>query len=647
MATLPKATTRVQAAAVAQANGLDTICILAPSPTAADITPRLFGSAQQARAMHGYSEGIEYAALHRQPFLYVALPIDTAGTIGREDKSGNTGTSVTTVTAGAGGVLAEHDGVLKVATGGTIGTDQILLEYSADGGRKFKKYRLGTANSFVVPNFNVNVAFAAGTLVAGDTIHTWHGTAPKSATSDWELARAALAAQQKGFRSMLLIGDLANDTEAAAYRDILNAYETENERFVYGRASVYDRLPLATMSRALVRMSTANVTFAEVGATGDTITRASGSFVTDGFVAGMRIAVSGSASNNFTNALITGATATVLTLDTQDLVAEGPVAGVTITGTPGLTFAEVGGTGDTITRAGGGNFLTDGFRVGDRITVSGTVSNNFSNALLTGVTATVLTLDTQDLVAEGIGSFSVTLTAGQTKAAWMAAVDAEFAPIDDEPRVDLSAGRARITSPFSGWYARRPAGWFASVREYGQDLHITTFRKDTGPTGADLFDENGNLVEWDDFTDGGAGSAARFTTMRTWSNGPAGAFITQSLTRADDDSVLSYTHNAAVTNLACSVIQEVCENFIGRTPQVDAAGHAFPDELATLEQEANAALSLALLTNQRGQGARASFAVWTASRNDVLNVPGATLTGILDLNLRGTIINVDTTVKVQ
>src|SRR5688572_28437127 len=164
MATLPKATTTVSATAVAQASGLDTICILSPQPSAADMVPRLFGSATDAHADHGYSEGIEYAALHRKPFLFVALPIDTEGVIGREDTSGNTGSCVTTLTAGSDGVLAEHDGVLRVLKGGTIGSSQIQLEYSMSGGRNYKKYRLGTGNSLTIPHFGVSVAFGAGTL---------------------------------------------------------------------------------------------------------------------------------------------------------------------------------------------------------------------------------------------------------------------------------------------------------------------------------------------------------------------------------------------------------------------------------------------------------------------------------------------------
>lgn len=77
-----------------------------------------------------------------------------------------------------------------------------------------------------------------------------------------------------------------------------------------------------------------NVTFAAVGGTADTITRSAGSFVTDGFIAGAAIVVTGSSSNNNTFTLAT-VTATVLTLTaaSPNLVNEGPVGSVTIRGT--------------------------------------------------------------------------------------------------------------------------------------------------------------------------------------------------------------------------------------------------------------------------------------------------------------------------
>lgn len=652
MATNPRATTQVSETAGALAGGLDTVCVIAPCAVNADVTPRQFGSAAAVYAQHGYSDGVGYAALHalktRKPFIFVGIPIATAGVVGREDVSGNTGTSATTVTPGPGGVLGEHDGVWVVEKGGTIGTDQIKLKFSGDGGVTFKNVRLGTGNSYADPYLGITTSFGAGTLVTGDTIHTWHGSAPRGDAAGWQAAREALAAQQRGFRSILLIGDLQNSTEADAFLDQIEAYETANQRFIYGRAGLVDRLPLALLSHTSVSriLGSTALTFAEVGATGDTITRNAGSWIADGFSNGDWIRVTGSVSNNVSGRVVT-VTALVLTLDTTDLVAEGPISSnvVSITSEPTITFAEVGATGDTITRSRG-SWLDDGFRAGDLITVSGTASNNFANALVTGVTASVLTLDTQDLVAEEIGADDIVVTAGQTKAAWMAALDAAFASIDDRFRGSFSAGRGRESCPFTGWKLRRPPAWAASLREYQHDLHVATWRKEDGATGFDLFDTDQVLVEWDDRVDGDAGTAARFTTFRTWANGPRGAFIAQDLTRASDGTLLSHTHNVAVVNLACTTVQLATENVIGRSLVLNDDGTATTDSLKTIESEVNAALELALLQN-RGEGPRASKAVWTASTDDILNVAEALLTGVLDLNLNGTIHSVTTQVRVR
>lgn len=644
MATLPSANTAVQDTAAAVASGIDTIALWSPCAVSADGVPRLFGSAAAIYAQHGYCEGVEYAALHaartRKPILFSGLPIATPGVVGRVNTSGNTGTSVASVAAGSSGVLAEHEGRVTVLTGGTVGTSQIVLGVSLDDGTTVRRVRLGTATSYALPFVGVTLSLTAGgTLVAGDTIITWYGSAPKSDATGWATARAALAAQLRGCRTVLLCGDLDTATEAQALVDEMNSYETANERFTLVRASVLDRAPLAAMGAHTYRMTgTPTITFAEVGEAGDTITRSAGSFIADGFQAGDLIVVTGSDGNNIT-AVLANVAASVLTLGADDLVAEGPVSGVTIVGHEALVFDAAA---DTVTRSRG-SWLDDGFRVGDSVTVAGSASNDGTRTVA-AVTDTVLDLG-DGLVNETIRADAVTVTAGQTKAAWMAAIDAEFASIDAQPRIDLSAGRGRVMSPFSHWARRTPAGWFASCREYQHDLHIATWRKSDGPVGASLLDSNGNLVEWDDRVDGGAGCAARFTTLRTWANGPGGAFVAMSLTRAADASLLSQTHNAAVVNLACTTVQLATENVIGRSLTLNADGTATREALNTIATEVNAALGLALLTS-RGEGPRASSATWTPSSTDVLNVAEAVLTGVLELNLNGTIHSVDTRVRV-
>lgn len=642
MPTLPKATTTVSDTAGALATGLDVIAVLAPVAMSADITPRLFGSAQAAYAQHGYSDGIEYVAVHadrtRKPVLFLGLPIVTPGVVGRLDTSGNTGSSVVSVTAGANGVLGEHDGAVTVVKGGTIGADTIMLGLSMDGSRTFVNVRLGQQSSYAIPYFGVSLAFAAGTLNTGDTIATWHGSAPRTDTPSIQAARAALAAGTRAFRSILLIGDLQTSTDALAYNTELDSYETANQRFVYGRASVRDRLPLANLGRTSARMAVGtSLVFASVG---DTITRGSGSWIADGFNIGDTFTITGTGSNNLSG-VITALTATVLT--TAAVLANETNANATVTSTPSLVFAS---SGHTITR-NVGSWIADGFRIGDSVTVAGTVSNNGPGHVITALSATVMTFGS-GLVNETIGvSPTVSVSTGQTKAAWMADLDSSFALVDAHKRIDMSAGRGRITSPFSSWYMRRPAGWFASWREFTHDLHVATWRKSDGPVGADLTDANGTLVEWDDRVDGEAGTQARFTTLRTWGNGPQGGFIARSLTRATDGSILGDTHNMSVTNLACTIVQAYTENAIGRSMVLNPDGTATKDALNTLTSEVNAQLELGLLKNTLGEGQRASKAVWTPSGTDVLNVVDATITGVLELVLNGTIVKVNTTVRVH
>lgn len=651
--TLPSATTTVSETSSAPATGVNYICVMAAVPTNADSVPRVYGNANAIYTQHGYSDGLEYAALHFEetglPLIFIGMPITTPGTVGRFNASGNTGTSVCSCAVGGSGSLTETDGVVRAVNSGTVGTDNMVIEYSLDGGRAFQRVKLGTATAYTIPYVGLALSFTAGTLVAGETILTWHSTAPMWGTTAISTAKTNLAAQSRQMRSWMVVGDITNSTFAGYITTAVNGYETANDRFVYARANVPDRLPYSTMSDVQQRMSGApNITFLEVGVTGDTITRSAGSFITDGFVNGDTIRVTGSVSNNVVGVVATVA-ASVLTMDTTDLANEGPVAGVAITSEPTLTFAEVGATGDTITR-NRGSWLADGFRDGDRITITGTATNNITNALVTTVTATVITLDTQDLTAEVIGTHGVTVTAGQTKAAWVAAQDAAFTTVSAQKRLDLGLGRGYKYSALTGFEHRRPVAWAASLREYRKslDVHIPTWRKDDGPCdGWDLNDSDGDLVEFDERVDSG-GLAAGFTCFRTWGNGPAGAFIAMSITRTSEASILSRTHNMAVLDVAMTVCQAETENAVGQVLQLKSDGTATPASLSRIESRVNSALARELLQEKvSGCGPRASGATWAAATDDVLNVPGATLHGVLSLSLNGTIEQVDTVVRVN
>lgn len=237
-------------------------------------------------------------------------------------------------------------------------------------------------------------------------------------------------------------------------------------------------------------------------------------------------------------------------------------------------------------------------------------------------------------------------TTTQTMTQWIAANTALYASVSGR-RINLGAGRLWGRCPITGFMMRRPVHWSAVCRQYQHDVQIPTWRKDDGPlSGWSHIDPlTGQRSEFDERIDGG-GLAARFTCARTWANGPTGAFIALDLTRADDESLLSREHNMAVANLACTTVHAATENAIGRVLILKANGTATEESLQALEAEVNASIAIALL-QARLEGPRASYAVWRASRTDVLNVPSPTLTGVLDLRFGAALERIETSVAVQ
>lgn len=639
MAELPEASVTIDDEAGAFAGATGYAIVLAAVAQNDDCVPRVYSSVKGILDQHGYSQGADYAALHiektRKPIIFVGMPIGTAGTAGRIDSSGVAGSSAITVASGADGYLEEIDGRIEVVTGGTIGVTGIVLDVSADGGRSTKRVRLLTATSYTFPHIGVVVQFGGGTLIAGD-VFTFSTTAPLWDQAGLTAARTALAAQLKLARSFVVIGDLPNSTYAGYVVTEVNAYETSNERDVVARVQVRDRTPLASGSKSSHTMNGDPVlTF---DAAGDTVTRATGSWLDDGFAVGDVVTFASTTSNNLSAEILT-LTATEMGLGNV-VTDEGPTSGHTCIGSDGYVFDSAT---HTITRSGG-SWFADGFRVGDSVTTTGTASNNFTKTI-TVLTSTVMTF-ASGVVDETIGSHNVTIGAGETMSAWVAACDAAFATIDSQKRIDLGLGRARKQSPITGWLFRRPAAWGASVREYEHDVHIPTFRKADGPLDEwSLEDEDGNVVEFDERTVGGA-LAARFTCFRTYANGPRGTFVALSLTRAPESSLLSRTHNMMVANLACTIARAETENAIGQVLVLNANGTGKESSLALIEERVNSSLQINLLQD-KGEGQRASSAKWTANRNSVLNVPGAELLGQLDLLLDGTLEKITTRVRIQ
>lgn len=652
MATLPTASLVINENASAYAGATGYLVVAACVAQSADFVPRIMSSTQDILDEYLYNQGADYAAIHfaeaNKPVIFVGMPIETEGSVRMQDQSGVTGSSQITVTVGADGCMEEIDGgIVTVTTGGTVGTSQIILSLSLDGGVSSQTVRLGTNSTYAIPNFGLTLNFGVGTLNAGD-VFKFTTTAPMWSSTAMASLQTALAAQQNLARSWIIMGDLPSSTFAGEVVTAVDNYETENQRFVYARCSVSDRSPLATMSKMNAFMTAdTSVTFA---ASGHTITRIGGSFLTDGFAIGDVVTVTGSASNNGNLGALTNVSATVLTF-ASGITNEGPdTMGVTISASPAITFAA---SGNTITRSSG-NWETEGFAQGQSVSITGTASNNVTNQQITALSTTVMTLGNATLSNEGPSpQVGINVTQVLTMSGWVSNQTTDFATIDADKRIDLSLGRGIEQSPISGWFFRRPASWGASVREYQHDVQIPCWRKSDGPLeGFSLTDANGNTVEFDERTVGG-GLAGRFTCFRSFANGPLGTFVALSLTRDTEGALLSRTHNLAVADVACTVVQTETENMIGDVLELNADGTGTEASLSQLEQGVNSALQINLLQDSfpasgaPAEGPRASNAVWTASRTDVLSSPGATLNGTLALELNGTLENISTSVVVS
>lgn len=658
---LPGAQTRLDTTANAAAVATKLLCVIAAVPLHADAMPRLWGNAGDLQAFHGYAEGVDFSAMYISedslPVLFVPLPIATPGVVGRFNQSGNTDTSDVTVAVGPYGSLDEVDGQVRVNRGGTVGTDQIIIDLSLDGGMSWKTgIKIGTALSYTIPYIGQIVSFAAGDLTDGDVVLTWHSTAPLWDTTGLTAGKTALEAQYKQMRTWQVIGDLSTKTQVGYVVTAVNAYETEVERYTLAKVALRDRTPSASMAQARVRMAGApTVTFTEVGAGGDYLERTSGSFVTDGFVDGDTIrvtgAVAGGGHNNVTGVgTIAGGTPTRITFAdaSVDLDNEGPIDGVAITAEMTLTFTDGGAGVDTISR-NQGSWLNDGFRVGDVVSFDGTASNDAVTGTITVLTATLMTFATGTLAgSEVIGSYGVTVSAGETDAEHVSALEAEMFTVADEERVDLGIGRGRKLSPFLGFEMRRPVQWADTIQAYAHDVHVATWApKKAGPcSGWSLEDADGNIVEHDEFRAKNA-LAAGFTCFRTWPD-RQGTFIARSVTRAEPGTPLSATENMCVANLAQTIAQSATTDALGDDLILNTDGTATPESLAAIKHRVDVKLGDELLTEKvAGEKQRASSAAWTPNQGEDLSGVDASLTGVLDLTLNGKLVHINTKVRVN
>ncbi len=143
------------------------------------------------------------------------------------------GNSVVTVSVGT--AYDEYLVQMTVVTGGTIGTTGIVVKLSLDGGKNFgPEISIGTAVTYAITNTGLTLAFAAGTMVAGDT-HKFSTVAPHWNAAGLQVALVALTASPyalAGWGSMHIAG-VMSATDAASLQTYLT---TMQAGYIFTRA---------------------------------------------------------------------------------------------------------------------------------------------------------------------------------------------------------------------------------------------------------------------------------------------------------------------------------------------------------------------------------------------------------------------------
>lgn len=190
------------------------LAVVGPATSGPFDTPSTFARAKALIDAFGAGPAVEAAAyaIDRtgKPVVFVRTKTTTDGIAEDDDldHSGVTGTSVPSVDETTN-PIDDFDLVIEILTGGTIGTDGIIYRYSLDGGRTWSAATaLGTATEIVVPGSGgVTIDFAAGTLVAGDTM-SLPLVAPAWSNSDLTDALTALGESAASWEVVHIVGPM-------------------------------------------------------------------------------------------------------------------------------------------------------------------------------------------------------------------------------------------------------------------------------------------------------------------------------------------------------------------------------------------------------------------------------------------------------
>ena len=177
------------------------LAVMGPTSKGTASSPVALTRATDVVSQFGYGPAVQAAChaieFYGQPVIIVKTPVTggSAGTLGALVTTGWTGTSVVSNCSSA--PIDEYELLLKVITGGTIGTAGITVRASLDNGRTFGPIvALGTATSITLTNpdgssTGITLAFAAGTAVANDQV-TAVSVAPVPGAADLTAGFTAL-----------------------------------------------------------------------------------------------------------------------------------------------------------------------------------------------------------------------------------------------------------------------------------------------------------------------------------------------------------------------------------------------------------------------------------------------------------------------
>lgn len=230
------------------------IAVIAPCEKGTLNQPGGYARPDLALTDYGYGVLSEAAAyvmpVAGNPMVLLRGSPSTAASYGTVAHSG-AGTSV--VTTGAAAPLDDFDVVIKIITGGTIGVAGIELQYSLDGGKTYSATQaLGTANNYTIPNTGVQVQFAAGTVLAGQT-ETFSTKGPRLTNADLVTSLEALRTADLAWEGVVVLGADADATMLSTLDVWLQAREAEG-RFRFG---VLNAVPRDALTQTEAQYATA------------------------------------------------------------------------------------------------------------------------------------------------------------------------------------------------------------------------------------------------------------------------------------------------------------------------------------------------------------------------------------------------------